>query len=486
VRLMLLLSSLLFTILLLSTIHVSWPASLVALVVFVVSARRAEDGLLVISGLLPLATPLGLLMTPEMSGPRAGELLLLPVLAAVTARYAIRSDTVSTAFGLALSAGASVIAAAIVVRLAREHGTTLALIDLWHHATIGYLGEATPYPALRDGMAWLEGIGLAFAAYLTLRQAPGAAERMCRMVLIGVAAASLFTANRLAEVFLEDQRPVRATLTALDGHRIGLHVPDINAVGSLYALFVVPAFWLAITDRRVWLWGAFASIAFALWWTGSRAAVGGACAGVMIAALCGRALNRRVLVVVLLLAAGTVALSARSVVRPVSTLAALGIRVEMAGVGLRMLAAHPGFGVGLGQFQGTSRGMLSAELARAYPFGENAHNNFVQIAAEFGLVGGCAIAAVLGVPLLMSWKALRRPDPPPEVAGFAGGAAAFLLTCMLGHPLLLPQCLWLFFLVLGMVAGLSSRAGPEPGGALGYATAVFVLVVACSIWWRIG
>jgi O-antigen ligase len=108
-----------------------------------------------------------------------------------------------------------------------------------------------------------------------------------------------------------------------------------------------------------------------------------------------------------------------------------------------MLAAHPGFGVGLGQFQPTSRGMLSAELARAYPVGENAHNNFVQIAAELGLVGGCAIAAVLGVPLLMSWKAL-------------------------------------------MVAGLSSRADPEQGGALRYATAVFVLVVACSIWWRVG
>ena len=123
--------------------------------------------------------------------------------------------------------------------------------------------------------------------------------------------------------------------------------------------------------------------------------------------------------------------------RPLSSLAALRIRVEMVGVGMRMLAAHPGFGVGLAQFRSASRGQLSAELATVYPLGENAHNNFVQIVAEFGVVGGCAIAAVLSVPLLMSWKALAQPDSPPELAGFAGGAAAFLVTCLSRPPVAL-------------------------------------------------
>ena len=120
-----------------------------------------------------------------------------------------------------------------------------------------------------------------------------------------------------------------------------------------------------------------------------------------------------------------------------------------------------------------------------YPRGENAHNNFVQIVAELGLVGGGAIAAVLGVPLLMSWKALARPDSPPELTGFAGGAAAFLVTCLLGHPLLLPLCLWLFLLVLGTMAGISSRAMPPAGPWLSRATLVFVVSVACSIPWRL-
>ena len=190
-------------------------------------------------------------------------------------------------------------------------------------------------------MVWLEGIVLAYVTYLTLRQAPRAAERICRMMLIGVAAASLFTANRLAEVFLRNQLSLRTTSDILAGVRIGIHASDINAIGSLYALFAVPAFWLAMTDRRAWRWGAFGSIAIALWWTRSRAAVAGACCGLLMAALRGRALSRRVIVVGVLLAAVTVALSARSAVRPLSSMAALRIRVEMAGVGMRMLAAAP-------------------------------------------------------------------------------------------------------------------------------------------------
>ncbi len=485
-RAMLLLSSLLFALPLLSTFHLSWPISLIVPLVFVVSARRAEDGLIVVAGLLPLATPLGLLTVPVMSSLQVGEMLLLPLLVAVTARSAVRPAAAPTCFELAVSAGSSVIVGATVVQLARDrHSSAFEWTDLWNHVTTGYLSDAASYRALHDGMVWLEGIVLAYVTYLTLRQAPRSAERICRMMLIGAAAASLFTANRLTEVFLRNQLSLRTTSEILAGVRIGIHASDVNAIGSLYALFAVPAFWLAVTGRRVWPWGAFGSIATALWWTRSRAAVFGACCGLLMAALRGRALTRRVIVAGVLLAAVTVALSARSAVRPLSSLAALQIRVEMLGVGMRMLAAHPGFGVGLGQFRSASRGRLSDELATVYPFGENAHNNFVQILAEFGLVGGGAIAAVLGVPLLMSWKALAERDSPPELAGFAGGAAAFLLTWVLGHPLLLPLCLWLFLLVLGTLAGLSCRAISPAGEWVTRATWVFVLSVACSIPWRI-
>ena len=164
---MLLLSSLLFTLPLLSTFHLSWPVRLIALLVFVISARRAEDGLIVVSGLLPLATPLGLLTVPAMSGTQVGELLLLPLLAAATARHALRPSTAPTCFELAVAAGSSVIVGATVVQLARDgHSVAFEWTDLWSHVTTGYLRDAASYRALHDGMVWLEGIVLAYVTYL--------------------------------------------------------------------------------------------------------------------------------------------------------------------------------------------------------------------------------------------------------------------------------------------------------------------------------
>ena len=116
--------------------------------------------------------------------------------------------------------------------------------------------------------------------------------------------------------------------------------------------------------------------------------------------------------------------------------------------------------------------------------GENAHNNFIQIVAEFGIVGACALFGFIVLPLLKSSQAIRMPEAHQELPGFVGGLYAFLLTCLLGHPFLLPLCLWLFFLTLGLVSGLT------PGMALftrrwEQATLLFVLLVAVSIPWRV-
>ncbi len=490
-RAALLFSSLLFALPLLSTFHVSWSISAVVLLVFVVSVRRPEDGLLVIAGLLPLATPLGLLMRPEMSGTQAGELLLLPLLVAVSARQAVRATASPTLFGLAVVAAGALIASGIVTGLARDYDWTPILAPrhwahLWRHVTTRYIIDAAAYQALRDGMVWLEGLVLALIACLTLRQAPAVGERACRLMVIGAAAAALLTANRLTEVFFRNEQSLQRTTDLLAGVRIGIHAADVNAVGSLYALFIVPALWLAVTDRRVWRWAALGSIALALWWTRSRTAVAAACCGVLLTALRTGAIGRRAIVVGLSLAAVVIALSLQSAVSKLSLLDGLRVRVEMAGIGLRMLEAHPGFGVGLGQFREGSRQLLSDGLVSSvyWETGQNAHNNFVQILAELGLVGACVIAAVIGLPLMMAWTPIAQPRSPPELAGLAGGAVAFLLTCLLGHPLLTPQCLWLFFLVLGIIAGLAG-ADPAAGRRVRQATALFVALVACSIPGRV-
>ena len=55
-----------------------------------------------------------------------------------------------------------------------------------------------------------------------------------------------------------------------------------------------------------------------------------------------------------------------------------------------MIASRPAFGIGLGEFYQRSGEFATPELIAKFPVAvhENAHNNFLQIAAELGLIGG--------------------------------------------------------------------------------------------------
>jgi hypothetical protein len=66
-----------------------------------------------------------------------------------------------------------------------------------------------------------------------------------------------------------------------------------------------------------------------------------------------------------------------------------------------------------------------------------------------------------------------------------GGLYAFLLTCLLGHPFLIPLCLRLFFLVLGLVSGLSPPTVARPHLWEKYAGGLACGVIAVSMPWRI-
>ena len=108
----------------------------------------------------------------------------------------------------------------------------------------------------------------------------------------------------------------------------------------------------------------------------------------------------------------------------------------------------------------------SPELLRIFPRAgsENAHNNFLQILAELGLVGFAIDRlaararghACEGVPA-------RRSRRSPSL-GNRGGLAAFVLTWLAGHPLLLDEPAFTFWVMLGAAAGV---AGPRRAGVRG-------------------
>jgi hypothetical protein len=172
-------------------------------------------------------------------------------------------------------------------------------------------------------------------------------------------------------------------------------------------------------------------------------------------------------------AAGILYLSARKNVAP-ST--ALKIRAEFARTTLRMVEAHPGFGIGIGRYQERSGSYSAPVLIQTFRLrNENAHNNFLQVLGELGLTGFAAFLAVLGYAGVRSARLVGRAADPLE-RGVVSGLLAFVLTWLAGHPLLIDEPALLFWLLLGTAAGWGQAAATHSPAGLRRASVAAVLI----------
>lgn len=128
-------------------------------------------------------------------------------------------------------------------------------------------------------------------------------------------------------------------------------------------------------------------------------------------------------------------------------------RRHMWGNTLDMIADHPVFGVGPGGWkrhypiydQGT---MIRRNTAPASP-----HNDYLWIAAEYGLLGlGCYIGFLIGL-----FRALIHLPQPRLILPFAAVLLAPLGHAMFSFPKEHPQVGVVFFLVAGLVTGMQTR-----------------------------
>jgi O-antigen ligase len=140
-----------------------------------------------------------------------------------------------------------------------------------------------------------------------------------------------------------------------------------------------------------------------------------------------------------------------------------------------MIAERPVFGIGVGRFY-KEVAVYAPDPAALPRRQENAHNYFLQIAAELGLVGFAAWAAVLVAAGLPSLRVAASEDHAPGARHLALavpiGLVVYLLTWSTGHPLLVREGQFAFWPLvgaasaLGATAHLTSRARPVSGWML--------------------
>jgi len=130
-----------------------------------------------------------------------------------------------------------------------------------------------------------------------------------------------------------------------------------------------------------------------------------------------------------------------------------------------MIKDHPIFGSGLGTFKYNSLSYQAqffdqGENRSLYPYGfaDKAHNEYLQLGAELGMLGlGIFLWLLItyfnyGIKLL---KRLKDEYKQGILIGLMGGVVAVLIDGIFGFPLHLPATIVLFWLFIGLVVSLN-------------------------------
>ncbi len=140
-------------------------------------------------------------------------------------------------------------------------------------------------------------------------------------------------------------------------------------------------------------------------------------------------------------------------------------RLEGWTIAWRMFLDHPIKGIGLGTFMYNYMTYLPGTTGD-WPKPQYAHNCYLQVLAEGGLLGLMAFTALVAAPLLRAGKALRRGSgtQKPWLCGFVAGVVVFLINIAFDTGLYSLPIALMFWIMLGLVAGMSDRPAPQRQG----------------------
>jgi len=476
--------------------------------ILLVTLARPVWGLFGVAFLLPVTPYLAAVTQASVDRSAVGEIVVASFLVAVMIRIVLGAKWPASRLGAPALVLGTVVAVSGIVRLAeRQQATTYVgdfLHSLWRHLSSDYFGDAGSAAVFHDMHVWLQALTLAVVA-----------ERLLRLdrrgwpavLLVGASTVAASSWRRLIEISLRRDEPFHAALNFLQTQRIQTLFPDVNAAASFYVLFFVPAAWLALQgsggSRHAVAWVgrtgyvlAAVVLGLAVFMTHSRAAYAGAVIALSALWLTSRGLSRAVLTTGAAVLAAvllfTLMIRNAGSAAQVSAAQSMDIRWQMGKIALRIAAERPVFGIGLGAFRAASRAFATPELSAIFPAvasGENAHNNFLQILAELGIVGLAAFLWTLVPAGRAALDAWRSPPSGAAALGLAGGLLAVLVTCFGGHPFLTAEVSWAFFLVLGAAVGLTppqkQSAASNAGGRVAFWLSVLVIASAPVRVWQV-
>jgi O-antigen ligase len=350
------------------------------------------------------------------------------------------------------------LAFALCRQVFREHPDALRT-DLTTLA-LRYFNFSDP-TGISDAVRMIEGFAVVAAVMDVFRRKPG----LARSLPVALASSALAAASTslLLWAGIAPQRVLARA--ALIGYRFSAHVLDPNAAGSFFVLVLCLALGVALREsgrRRIFFAIAAVACAFGLWMTRSRTAE--AAAGLVIPATFlwaattewSRAKRVRLIGGVLAVLVVFGAIRAVQIERD-PTYTASGFRQQFVMSSFRVIGTHPYLGIGPGRYFRDSPNFLTPQLAWSYG-SENAHNNFLEITTEAGIIGFFVYAAWFVGAIRPAFAALARDPRDWRLLGCTAGIVGFLGTCLLGHPLLVPEVATPFFFQLGLAASLGGSA----------------------------
>ena len=437
--------------------HVGWPTKIIVGGTLAVSAIDPIAGFLVVVALAPVGHLVAIEIAVENF--RMTEAVALAFFTGWLLHGWIDRDgprmprAIGTLFACAVLA--SIVG--LAWQLAGRPGELSRDVDLLVHA----YNIADDRIGVTIGFRLIEGVALA-AAFVTLfRHRPRFATVVPAVLSCGgvatAAASWLLWYDIAPAAVLRDH--------ARNGYRIVAHVVDANAAGSGFAMLTCLSVGMAVGARgraRVWWVVAAAANASGVWLSASRSALGVTVAGtsVLIVWAAARLRSRLVAAIAAAAVVGAAIAGGGYLWRASRDQLSRGssLRAQFNETSERMIAQRPMVGIGIGQYRRLSSLFMTPQLAWFYG-SENAHDYFMQIAAELGLPG-FALFAMLFVAAL--WRAGRAAAAAPgdlRLVGVACGVLAFLATALVSHPFLVDEVAVPFWIQLGLLFGLAGAIG---------------------------